>query len=466
MKFNLFEKILLGVIIFLAIFFRTNHLEGKLTFEWDQSRDFASAEKIIKSGELPLLGPVVRGDLGGFYLGPLYYYLVTPLYFATGGNPISLGVISIGVDVFVIIFLYSFLRKRLSWQSAAIAIIIWAGSPLIIHDSYTPWNVSLISLWTISFITVLDGLWETGRFRYKFLAIFLSSLTLNIHLSLVPVAALCLLFNFKSFIKLNLKQYLYLLVALIIPISTLILYDLTHSLENLRLFKQFMLTVTDKSGGIIPIFILVMQKFGYTIGRLFTGEPYTSLGLVLVSVITLAGIMNQKHKRLAVLSLLTIIAVLGALIYYHDFDFAEYYFMPTYIPVLLLTAITLDGILKMKVRHLVHVLIILFASTYLYLGNRVRQEPISPYSLTVKKEVIQEMKKLDYPVEVRTVLPRERNTAFPYLMGVVGLTSDPSASRKAYIYESRNLEVVAPAEARSIILDKPVQAFKLIIFSN
>lgn len=466
MTFKFIEKIILTVVIALAIFLRTNQLEGKLTFEWDQSRDYATAQQIVQSGHIPLLGPIVRGDIGGFYLGPLYYYLVTPIFYFSNGNPLSLAIISIGADLLVIFFLYAFLRKRLSVSAATLAILIWACSPLIIRDSYTPWNVSLISLWTILFFTVMTNLRETGRFRYKFWAIFLSSLTLNIHMSLIPFVAFSLVTNIRYFIKLDLKKYLYLLVAFLTPISTLIVHDLTHNLENLHLFKQFMLTVTDKSGGIIPIIMLVLDKFDYTIARLFTGEPYTYLGLTMVVMVSLYSLLKKSKPAFVSLSLLSIVAVIGSLIYYHDFDFAEYYFVSTYIPIILLSAILLDGVMKVKQFLLVPLISTVIVATYLYIGNQVRLEPISPYSLTIKRSVIQAIKDLGYPVEVRTVLPPARNTAFPYLMKTLNLTSDTQSPRKAYIYEAKNLEIVAPPEARSIILDQPIQAFKLIIFSN
>ena len=150
---RLSEKLFLGAIICL-----TNHLEGKMTFEWDQSRDYDAASRIVATGKLPLLGPVVRGDIGGFYLGPLYYYLVTPLYSFSGGNPLALSVVSIGMDITVIILLFALLKKYTSLSVAIIATLIWAGSPLIIRDAYTPWNVSLISTWILLFFSSLSAM--------------------------------------------------------------------------------------------------------------------------------------------------------------------------------------------------------------------------------------------------------------------------------------------------------------------
>ena len=260
--------------------------------------------------------------------------------------------------------------------------------------------------------------------------------------------------------KLTLKQYSWLLLAFLLPLSTLIYYDITHNLENLRLFKQFLLTVTDKSGGIATITTLVLEKYGYTIGRLFTGEPYTYFGWLVTAIISLFAIVKRRNLPIVRLCFLTIFSVIVALIYYHDFDFAEYYFIPAYIPTIILVSILLSSLAR---KYLVLTLV---ASVYLYLGLMVRSEPISPYSLTIKKSVIQEIANLGYSVEVRTNLPRERNTGFPYLMRQIGVVSDQSASRKAYIYESDNLEVISQPEARSIIFDKPIQAFKLIVFSN
>lgn len=459
MKILTWETITVTLIVVVAIFFRTHNLEGKLTFEWDQSRDFAAVEQMLRTGEVPLLGPIVRGDIGGFYLGPLYYYLITPLYYFSDGNPLSLGILSIGVDVVVILLLYHLLRDRVSKQAAVMACLIWAGSPLLIHDAYTPWNASLISVWVILFFSSLSSMITTQKFASKFWLIFLASLISNIHLSLVPVAAALILLNMKHFIRLSLKQYLALLIALLLPLTTLIYSDLTHNFANLRLLKQFVLSVTDKSGSIWDITSLVLQKYGYTIGRLFIGLPLTYLGLGITGAVSLYALLTKRSNPLVVMCLVTILAVLSSLIYYHDFDFAEYYFMPLYVPVIILTVTSLQVLSKYTLPILIGVL-------YVYLGHLTRLESISPYSLTIKKMVINEIRNLGYPVEVRTNLPRERNTGFPYLMRQVGVTSDPASSRKAYIYESGNLEVISPPEARSIILDRPIQGFKVVVFSN
>lgn len=456
----------LALIIAMALFFRLHNLEGKMTFEWDQARDFETVSHMLTTGKPLLLGPIVRGATGGFYLGPLYYYLITPLYFFSGGNPLSLTILSIGLDVVVIWLLFVFIKSRLSLPPAVLVAILWSGSPFIINNSYIPWNVSLIPLWSLLFIIALTKLLESGRFRDKWLVIFLASLTTNIHLSLIPIAAITLLINWRLFTRLSLKKYLLLALAAILPVSTLIVHDLRSHFTNLLFFKKFLFEVPQKSTSLIGMIPVVLQKYGYTVGRLFTGEPYTLLGLAIVVILVGYGYLFARKNPAVKNSLLAIVVILVLLLIYRDPNFAEYYFMPTFIPLLIIMSYLWQAIFTQVPRIFTYLIVLSFSAVYLSLGLWVRSAKISPYSLTVKKALVTAVKNLGYPVEFRTNLPRERNTGFDYLMKQIGVTSTPSARRKAYVYEVKNMEIIAPEDARSIILNQPIEAFKLIVFSN
>jgi len=455
------------LLISFTILVRTNKLEGKLTFEWDQARDYEAVSSMLKTGSAPLLGPIVRGEVGGFYLGPLYYYLITPLYISSNGNPLALAVVSIGADVLVIGFFYFFMLKLVGIYAALATSLIWAFSPLIITNAYTPWNVSLIPLWVLAYLIYSSRLsGNSHSFRDIWIFTLLSSLTTNIHLSLIPVVGVMLPLHFRRFLGLAHKQYLKLLLALVLPVSTLILHDLTHNFENTILFKRFLFGTASKTVDLMEIIGIIYEKFGYTIGRLLTGEPYTLLGWSTILISLIAALIIKQNKSVVRDSLLIIASILFSLLIYRDTDFAEYYFIPTFIPVLIMLGITLQAFLSRLPRFLPLLVVAVLVYYYLTLGLAVRAKDISPYSLTVKKMVVNEIKNLGYPTEIRTVLPRERNTGFEYLLKNAGVTSDPMAERKAYIYESNNMELIAPEDARSIILDKPFSAFKLVIFSN
>lgn len=450
------------LVITFALYLRTNNLPGKLTFEWDQERDLQAVQEMLTTRQPTLLGPIVRGDTGGFYLAPFYYYLITPLYLFFGGNPLSLSLVSIGADMILIFFLFQFLRSRTSTVTALATAILWAGSPLVINNAYTPWNVSFIPLWTLAAIWTLESLFTTPRLRYKLLLVFLTSLVTSIHLSLVPIAILLLIINWRRYLGLPLKQYFLLALTALLPISPLILYDLTHRFANTILLKQFLFGVGTNPTTLGEIIPLIVEKYGYTLGRLFTGEPLTLLGLVILAILTIFALKARRRRPPLTSSLVMIATLLLSLVIYRDPDFAEYYFIPTFVPIVILLGYFLHAI-PGTFRLLA---VLTFLILYSKLGLTVRATSPSPYSLAVKRQVVEKIKQLGYPVEFRTSLPRERNTGFTYLLKDVGVTSDPNASRKAYIYESGNLELIAPEEARSIILNEPFQAFKLVVFSN
>lgn len=460
------EYFALAVIILLALYFRVHNLEGKMTFEWDQARDFEAVSSMLKTGKPLLLGPIVRGSSGGFYLGPLYYYLITPLYYFSNGNPLSLTVLSIGLDIIVICMLYVFIKSKLSHATAVLISTIYSASPLIINNSYIPWNVSLIPLWTLLFLIAIAKLSDDGSFRAKLIVVFLSSLTLNIHLSLVPIAAIFLLINWKSFTRLSSKQYFLLMLAAFIPVSTLIVHDIMFHFENTILLKRFLFGVGTKSSNILHIAGLIVEKYGYTVGRLLTGEPYTIFGLIATVILVGYGLLSKQRNLFVKYSLATVAVIMISLLIYRDSDFAEYYFTPTFIPLLILLAYLTHFILTKFPKYMQYFVVFGICLIYLFLGVHVRASASSPYSLSVKKTVINTIKELGYPVEFRTNLPRERNTGFDYLMSQMGVVSDRHAQRKAYVYEVGNMEVISPPEARSIILERPIQAFKLIVFSN
>lgn len=465
-KLKVFDYLFLGLLLVTAVFVRTNNLEGKLTFEWDQARDYSAVSTMITTGKLPMLGPIVRGDAGGFYLGPLYYYLITPLYLFGQGNPLSLAVLSISADLLTIFLLYFLLRDKGRWFGAVLVATLWTFSPLIINNSYTAWNVTLIPLWVLAMLVLSTRLSHAFRFRDLWLFTLLASLTTNIHVSLFPLAALFLALQSRHFLSRRPIEYFKLFLAAVIPVSTLIIHDLTHSFENTILLKRFLFGTAVKSANLSEIVSLIIDKYGYTIGRLFTGEPYTYLGWLIVLLTVFLTLIARRHSKLLQASMLVIATILFSLLVYRDADFAEYYFIPTFIPLLLLVGTSVETLVSRLPKSLILILALAVLVVYFNLGLKVREQPISPYSLTVKKQLVHAISQLGYKVEFRTSLPRERNTGFEYLLREAGVVSDPTAPRKAYIYESKNQEVIAPEDARSIILDKPISAFKLIVFSN
>ncbi len=78
---------LLLVILLTALFLRT-YRAGDLTgFYYDQGRDALVVWNLIHQHKFFLIGPTT--GIEGIFLGPFYYYLITPFYWLGNGNPVA-----------------------------------------------------------------------------------------------------------------------------------------------------------------------------------------------------------------------------------------------------------------------------------------------------------------------------------------------------------------------------------------
>ena len=76
----LIEIFVLVILVLLTFYFRCYHASLG-TFEIDRARDMRFAQHIATGKTYPLLGPIAGAF---FYLGPLYYYLLSlPLFFTS-----------------------------------------------------------------------------------------------------------------------------------------------------------------------------------------------------------------------------------------------------------------------------------------------------------------------------------------------------------------------------------------------
>jgi len=88
MIYTTLVRFVLVVLFLIHIFFRFYQLEARASLGWDQIDSAWAAKSIVIDRHVPLQGPVAKGNTG-IYMGPLYYYLIAPVYWATGMDPIA-----------------------------------------------------------------------------------------------------------------------------------------------------------------------------------------------------------------------------------------------------------------------------------------------------------------------------------------------------------------------------------------
>jgi 4-amino-4-deoxy-L-arabinose transferase-like glycosyltransferase len=105
--FKKYQAHLLFFIILVAfVFTRFSDLSGHAVLGWDQADSAWAAKGILYDNPLTLQGVPIKGN-AGMFMGPLYYYLITPFYYFSKldmiASPIFAGVVSV---VSFLIFFY------------------------------------------------------------------------------------------------------------------------------------------------------------------------------------------------------------------------------------------------------------------------------------------------------------------------------------------------------------------------
>lgn len=83
---NKHTYILLGVLLLVGLFLRVYRAGQILGFYFDQGRDAMQIWELIHQGDVFLIGPTT--GIAGIFRGPFYYYLITPFYWLSMGDPV------------------------------------------------------------------------------------------------------------------------------------------------------------------------------------------------------------------------------------------------------------------------------------------------------------------------------------------------------------------------------------------
>ena len=399
MKIILNYVIPIGIII-LAAFLRFNNLSYRAPFDWDQNRDYQEVAK-ISSGKPTLIGPVARGE-GGFFLGPLYYYLLTPSFVISGGDPIALPVTSVVLDILTI-GLILYLGKYLgNTNFGYVFALIYALSPSMVDASLVSWNVALLPLWVIAMLLFLI------KPKYKSIDLLLGGLLLgsswHIHAALIPLAPILFLARSRSISLFSIKS-LWLVTGYLLMLSPLILFDIRHVGLQSNLIVS-MVTAQGEPRAALPLLLdSVLSRFGKNLSSMFGGPGDLNLWLGIVGLSTslvaaIRGNVLLRLSALAVIANITLVILLGSV------GFPEYYLATATIGTLLIITYILST-------HWLGIVVAISLSLFLLATNSAT---VGPFTLGHKLDLVSVIAEDKSVHKVLYDLPYGRDSGLPILL--------------------------------------------------
>jgi Dolichyl-phosphate-mannose-protein mannosyltransferase len=150
----------LGLLVVAALL-RLPNLATRGTWDSDQGHDMLMLRGLVRDGVLPLLGPPT--SIGDVHHGALYYYLLSPAAFLTGGDsPLAVTALIALAGIAAVLVTWWLARDIGGPVAGVVAGLAMAVSTSAVDESTFIWNPNLIAL---SSAIALAGAWRAWTRR-------------------------------------------------------------------------------------------------------------------------------------------------------------------------------------------------------------------------------------------------------------------------------------------------------------
>ena len=376
---------LLVAILLLALFFRLYRIEATMTFLEDEGRDLLIVKRMVDTGRPVLLGP--QTSTGNMYLGPLYYYFITPALVLSGMNPIGPAILIALTGVITTYLLYYLGKKWFSSTAGYLAALMFAVLPMSVMVTRASWNPNLVPLITVLMLLVYSRLrnrqyaWENWLFYGMLVGIMV-----QLHyMALVFCGALSLVIAWqaKSQFKQLIIGVLFSFLGAIIVLSPFIVFEIRNDWVNTRAITRFMEAKEERNIRYdLPLWLWWNKVSGTSyrlIGNAFTGssaagQNVSTVVTISIALIALGFIVALKQKHRLYLSLLSVLILSMAVLGIYQENIHLHYIEFT-LPLIFLSLAGLYSLLDAKSWRLFIFISILISLVYggyrsvLYLGS-------------------------------------------------------------------------------------------------
>ena len=249
-----FLFVLLLVILGLSAYLRLYHISDYMTFLGDEGRDVLVAKNILE-GDLTLLGP--RSSAGDFFMGPAYYYMITPFLWLFRYDPVGPAVMVAVLSVATTWLIYFVGKKWFNQLAGLFAAALYAVSPVVITYSHSSWNPNVLPFFALLLLYFLFTAVQSPQSMKRFLFVgFLLGIAIQLHylaLLLCLTVAVYLIaadwYRHRRIVLMPLvKRYLSVFVGFLLGFSPFLLFEIRHGFPNIRTIFRFVFSDSAQSG--------------------------------------------------------------------------------------------------------------------------------------------------------------------------------------------------------------------------
>lgn len=357
------------VILVFAAYLRLYRIADYMTFLGDEGRDVLVVKRMIVDHKWTLLGPTA--SVGGFFMGPIYYYFMLPFLWAWKLNPVGPAVMVALVGVCTVYLVYFVGRRWFSKPVGLLAAALYAVSPIIIAFSRSSWNPNIVPFFALVSLYIL---WKAGKeqkFRLLFWVGLCAGIGIQLHytyLFLIITQGILIAISYK---KLTVRDSLLGMTGFLLGFSPFLAFELRHGFTNSRAIVEFVFAGKD-TGFALTRFVdnvlaVVLRLFGRFVIRIpeagalgnmesvvretwKIGQALLAMGGVLAPVAYWMKAQKKKGGRDAQTFMLLAVWLLVPLVFFGVYkkNIYDYYFGILYPLPFFLTALLIQDIGKIK----------------------------------------------------------------------------------------------------------------------
>lgn len=314
------ETSLITIIVALAAYLRLHDIAGYMTFLGDEGRDVLVVMHMIVNHKFTLLGPTA--SVGGFFLGPIYYYFMLPFLWAWKLNPVGPAIMVALFGIATVWLVFKAGKDFFNARVGLIAASLYALSPLVIAYSRSSWNPNLVPFFSLLLIYFLH------KRKFLFAGIALG-IGLQLHYLFIFLFVVC-----GIWLIIEKKNPLPVVMGFLIGYSPFLLFEIRHGFPNTQSVIRFIFS--GSGTGAAPgywsiVDDVLFRSFGRLLYRLPDGALWSKLPawqlyawFVGTRATIFAGIfyLIKKKQTLLLIWLVSVVLLFG---FYHK-GIYDYYF--------------------------------------------------------------------------------------------------------------------------------------------
>jgi len=274
-KSQIFNKGTIILVLLIAAFLRLYRIQDYMTFLGDEGRDVLVAYNILH-GHLTLLGPT--SSVGGFFLGPIYYYFMAPFLWLFNYNPVGPAVMVALFGIATVWLIYKFCSDLFNPKIGIIAAALYAVSPLVISYSRSSWNPNPLPFFSLLALYTLYKASEKNSGKLFLIVGFLLGIAMQLHyltlffgvIVFAYIVLVQIIDNKKEWIKtflISAEQNLFILIGFLIGWAPFLAFEIRHNFLDFRNMSDFILH-SGNTGVNTNFFYTIYDVFFRLFGRL------------------------------------------------------------------------------------------------------------------------------------------------------------------------------------------------------